>query len=739
MRLLAALLCIATLVPLPSAAAQETWSVDATVHVRTATTADYEWRIAGLASNVNLSLPVPDNATFLEAFEEGGARLSAGTSGDSVWVVSKSKPFTLRFRLEGQRDGPFSIFPAQVASAPDSPVSVGIVAPQGWTLSGFRNNEPDAPRDASGRFHHTGPSYVQWLVLEAGITDPGSDPAVAGPAVLREATAQIGASAVQWSLETTYDTDVYGRGWEVYLPDGATAITASTPVGDATTRREGDILHVTTPYPVGFGLGARSFTVDMQLPAPESYGGAFRQANLSVRAGEDDRVELQVSVADGLRYAGARVAGGVESALAPMRYTASGPLSVSVAVLPPAQAGHVQFTEGMFVVDAPQALANAARATARNASELLPHAAAFVQDTQARPFYVSYTSAPIFGWEQGFYSNGLNTMSIRASTLENATDGTPRLTPVGVLIHEATHGLIDRRMPDAPSDLSFLHEGLARVAESGIETRFDQDQVMDCSGGSLLTQQSCTIHSARPTAEDVQEYHRDGNVFPVGWSADEVPDAERGFLYDYSGLVLSAFAQRAPPGALDNALLTIERTEFTGSPQQDSETLLRILLDNAPGTTEQGLLYPGREAYSLSAGQFHSCMGALVAPPYPWQEDDVRAPPGGCPPTGYGPRNADLPTPPPEPEAEPEPSPVVIVTRAPPLVMSTPPPTPVPPDLTTGARDPLSEDEGDGEAPGAIVQPPGGAPPSAIPGPALALVLALMTAVAVALRRPRRR
>lgn len=644
---LALLLVLASL-PLPGAQAAG-WSVEATVSVTSATTADYTWKIG----TTNLRLPLPDNATFTDARDADGKKVSVTTQADELTISGGRAPITLAFSLQGERDGPFTTFPAQVASAGDSPVTVRIALPSGWGLAGARDSGDREP-DVLGAFHGTGPAYVQYLVHGPGVVDDGPVVGVTGHSVRRAATADVHADRVLWSLTTTYDTDVYSRSWDVHVPAGATVSAATTPFGALATQTVGDLLRITTPYPVGFGLGARSFTVNLTLPAPTPHGGTFREANLSVRAAEGDEVSIRARMADGLRYAGARAAGGDETA--PLVYEADGPLTVGLAFLPPPEADHVQFEQGHFVVDAPRALEAAARTTARNASEMLPRVASFAYDpADTRPFFVAYTDADVFGWEEGFYSNGLNTITIRAKTLEGVSDATPRITPVGVLVHEATHGLIDRRLPDAPHDLSFLHEGLARLAETRLERAFPASQIVACPVPT-----SCTRHSARPGAEDVQEFHKESRLFDVAWRASAAPDSERGFLYDYSGLVMNAFDARAPAGALGNALATIARTDFEGEPSADARRILDVFLANAPGTAAPAFLYPGREAAALTADQFRHCMGDLVAPPYPWE--DTRAPPGGCPATGYGARDAALPPPPgaaltPTPPPTPTPAP----------------------------------------------------------------------------------
>ncbi|HUR70329.1 MAG TPA: hypothetical protein VM370_13875 [Candidatus Thermoplasmatota archaeon] len=734
MRWLVALIVLAALFPLPTVAAAS-WSVDAIVAVKSETTADFTWRISGL--NQPLRLKIPDGGSFVEVRDDQGRVVQASATATEVNIAASSRPYTIRFALEGDDEAPFVSFPAQVASAPDSPVSVGITLPAGWSLSGFRDNDDDTP-DARGTFHKTGPTYVEFLALRPGFTDAGPDARVSGHAVRREAFANISREGMQWSLVTTYDADVYSRSWDLDVPEGASDIHAYTPLGELATTRTADGIAFQTPYPVGFGLGGRSFTVEMTLPPPDPHGGAFREANLSVRAAEGDTVSLVARLPEGAQYAGARVAGGREapstqsSVATPLRYEASGPLSVGVAFLPAPAAGHVQFEEGAFVVDAPRALEGVARATAANASALLPRVSSFAHDgNDARPFFVSYTDENVFGWEEGFYSNGLNTISIRASTLANVTDARAHLVPVGILVHEATHGLIDRRVPDAPHNLSFLHEGLARLAETQTEAYFP-DEVLECEKDFLS--QHCEVHSARPGAAELQQRYASGASFDIAWGANGVGDDVRGDLYDYSGLVLHAYVERAPPGALENALLHVGATRFAGPDGSDAGRLLDILLANAPGTTAQALLYPSAEAASLRPGEFAFCLGDLVAPAYPWDEGDVKRPRNGCPATGYGARDAALPAPPAAPTTD--------VTPTPPSASPSPvvaPPPKISPPITGATPDDLTPTPDGGEAPGAIVDATPGArqaPSIEVPAPAL---LGGMLCIAVAALLARRR
>lgn len=725
-------LCLVFLLSAPSAWGQEeTWSVEARVAVQADGSALYTWTITGL-TNTNLELPRPDGATLFDARDADGRALTVQNvtlaNGDpGVRVSIRARPATIRFDLAPALEGAFRIYPAQVAANPTSPVTVSLTLPEGWGLSGYREND-NADPDATGTFRLTGPSYVQYLVADAARPDPGPDARVVGDPVLREGFANLTQEGGTWALVTTYDTDVFGRDWEIYVPEGGRVLRAHTPFGRLDTTPTAIGVKVHTPYPVDFHLGARPFTVEMELPTPAPHGGAFRLTNLSVRAAEGDAVAVLVR-ADGLEVAGARISEGTRE-VSPLRFEASGPMSAGVAFLPPAAAGHVQLREGIFVVDAPSRLEAAARATAANASALLPRVASFAHDAaDARPFLVAYSeNESIFHWEAGFYSNGLNTISIRASTLANATDGRPHLEPVGVLLHEATHGLLDRRLPDAPHNMSFLHEGLSRLAETRTEAYFPTyPEIISCS--NTTTESRCNRHSARPDAESLHERFRAQRAFDAGWSATEVGDAERGDLYDHSGYVLHAYTLRAPSGALPNALAHIARTTFTGDDAADARAVVDILLANAPGTSEGALLQPGREASALPIDEFRFCLGTLAAPGYPWETERTRAPPGGCPASGYGAGDATLPPPPP-PEASVEgtPSPTPVVTRV----------LPKPPTTSTPAEEIPPPPLGERETGGAVVEPsdaPVVSSPIEIPAAGASLILALAGVAALTRRR----
>ena len=705
----AAVALILLLLPLllpAGAASSHAWSIDARVRVLSETEAEYTWTLDGI-TRTNLTLPVPDGARFVGSRDATGAlRTDEWTHpslGEVVSVHIEARAPTIAFELAGERDGPFSLFAAQVAADADSDVTVALALPAGWTLAGYRTNDDGDAPDARGVFHQRGPAYVQLLVLPDAVHDLGADPTISGPAVKRHAAARVGTDGVDWRLTTTYDTDVYRREWDVPVPEGATLVGASTPFGALDASLEGDVVKLRTPYPVGYGLGARSFTVDLRLPAPDAYGGAFRESNLSIHAADGDVITMEATLAPGLRAAGARVAGGVE--VAPLRFAAAGPLSVTIPFLPAAAPGHVQFTEGSFVVDVPLAREAAARETARRVSALLPEVADFAYPEELdRPFFVAYTDAPVFGWEEGFYSNGLNTISIRVTTLDEGAS----LEALSVLVHEATHGLLDRRLADAPRGLSLLHEGLARLAETRLEQGFDDDEIVRCEAGF------CRVRSARPAANATRDFYASGRALDPAWGAGSVASSEeRAFLYDHSGLVFHAYDTWAPEGALENALAHLDAATFTDEPDADARTVVGILLANAPGTTEEALLHPGRVWAARSLEQFRYCMGELVAPRFPGER--ATAPPGGCPAPGYGGSDAPLPPPP------------VVEEEAPPALPSPTAVAPTRPTFVVPTSFP-EEAPGEDDAPAGVVER--GLPSAPTPGAGLPLLLVAVAALA---------
>lgn len=720
--LLLALLIVAT-VPAP-AAASGVWKVDSTLSLvdgkareirrvtYDATVYSPTWRI-----------PVPAHATFVEAHDAQGT-LPVTKSASEVTITTRGKgasySFFVIFDATPQEVGPFRVLVAQVSAAPDSPVTVSTSLPAGWSRAGWRASGNLVP-DASGVFRATGPVYVETLALAAGFADADPDKRVQGNGVLREANVTLSASGGTLELTHVYDADVYSRDWTVAIPPRATFVEGTTPFGALAVTEDAGKVRFQTPYPTGYHLGGRSFTLRFALAAPDAYGGPFRQANVSVPAAVGDAVTVRVRLDEGHVFTGAQAVDAVE--VSPLVFRASGPTLVRVGFLPPTPAGFVRFEEPPFVVEAPAPLEAAARATARNASQLLPSVTAFLGAVdRERPFYVAYTDAKVFGWEEGFYTPGLNTVSIRASDLDAATT-TPRLRPVTTLVHEATHGLIDRAFPHGPDNLSFVQEGLARLAETHVERHFP-DQVVSCSGNR------CTRHSARPDAAELHAYYRAGASFDPTWRTSTVPEERRAFFYHYSGMLFHHYEQSVGPESLRVALRALALSEMGEDDAADAREVVETLLAYAEGMDEERLLHPGRAlAQRLSAEEFQSCMGSFVAPGYPFQPR-VAKPAAGCP--GLEP----LPQAPPQ-----EPEPVVTtptpVAKEPEPVVPTPPalsqaPTPVPstqePDATPTEAPPVdAEPVGRASAPQPATRP--------TPGPALPLALVALAAALALTRR----
>lgn len=716
---------LSLLAALPPVGAQSSWSVDGLLVVDSAEKATLVVTISGL-TNTRLTYSIPEGATFLEARDTADDPVTATVSGDDVEVQIRSRPVRLRYDLAPEDEAPLTHYSiAPLGAGTSSPTTMRIQLGTGWTYLGAADRTAPSPvlPTASGTFSRTGGGFFDYIVARPGLEVPPADPTVGGSIVKRLANASVTTAGTHVRLEQIYDTDVYSRDWQMPLPENATNIEVYSPMGAIEPTIDAGGMRIRAPYPTGYHLGARGFTIEYDLPPPEAHGGSFQRANISIRAQDDDEVWLNVTYAPGLIPTGALTAGAEEPA--PGLYHARGPLFVGAAFLPPATAARARFTEGFFVVDAPASMEAAARATARNASELLPGAASFaITGPIERPFFVTFTEADIFPWEAGFYSNGLNTISIRASALQNASDGKAHLEPVGILVHEATHGLIDRLMPEGPRGVALLHEGLARLAETRVEAAF-ADQIFQCT--QTARGQSCERESARPDAQEVRDYLRSGVTFPEGWTTSTASENERGFLYDYSGLVMHQYALRSPQGALASAVVNVSRQAWEDDEPDTPARIIDTLLAHAPGTSRDALLYPGKAAAQLTLEQFRYCMYGLVAPGYPW-EGDGTAPADGCPESGYGPSDAPLPALPPERETGLEPAPLP------------PTPSPLPAEPTTSAPssgeelptsgDGLVDGVGeDGEAPGALARP-------AVPGSGVAaLVAAALVALALLKRR----
>jgi hypothetical protein len=728
--LVLALLVVPALLPGALAQGSRVWSAASELSLVDAGKVVETRRITfdGRYYNPTWTVGVPPGGAFREATDASGA-LSGTVSGGKVTIPTRgqnvaSYTFTVVFDLKPRAEAPFLSFNATVPGDVDSPTSVKLSLPPDWSLEGWFGWSGSSP-DASGAFRRTGGQVVEFLVLPPGMPDPAPARPVEGHAVLREGVAALTEAGGRLNVTATYDTDVYGATWQLPLPEGATLAAASTPYGPMPATVADGLVSFTTPYKARHHLGARAFSLEFVLPPPDSFGGPYRGTNLSLAAVEGDTVTLRVTLDDALTRVG-DTAGGARR-VAPLRYEADGPMRARVAFLPPAPADAVRFTSGAYVVQAPRALEATARATAANASDLLPSALAYLGGADvSRPFYVAYTDADVFAWEEGFYTHGLDAISIRASELRAAPqDGKPHLTPVGTLVHETAHGLLDRAFLDSPDDLSLLHEGLSRLAETHVETHFP-NEVVSCATSGGRT--SCQRQSARPEPERAQAFLAGGTPFDVAWGADGASADARGFLYDWSGLVFHAYERAAGPDALRYAVAEMAAASFADDPQQDAATVVSTLLAWAPGLTQDQLLYPGEQVAKLPAGPFRACMGDLLPPAYPF-EAKGEPPASGCGWPAVGTR--DPPPPPPPRPATPTPPPVA---TTPPPVVPTPDPTPDPP------ADPVAETPGatldeKADAPAERTDAPPSQTPSAVPAAPLALLLPATLAAALLARR----
>lgn len=703
--LLVATFLLATFpVPLAQAAGQSVWvevqvGLDGTVrelhHVNYTGTSAVRWPFT-----------VPVGATFVDAFDALG-RLSVTQSGQSLEIKSGPRPFTIELERALEADGPLWSTEVSVTvwDGFDSSSS-SILLPTGWTVVGERVSE-GATSDG-GFTSAAGPHVGTFLLLPSGLPDAGPDPRASGDTAIRDALVTVGAASASMALEVVYDTDVYSAAWTFSLPEGSTFRSVSTPWGPVQATSTATSATFTLPYRAGFGLGGRPFTVLLDLAPPGAHGGGFRTLEASVPAAAKDKVSVAFelpagAVATGIRANSATVVDGTTA-------RATGPIAATLGYLPPQPPGTTRFTQGPFVVEAPAALDLAARAVVRNATELLPTAAAIVGGASVTsPFYVVYTHEDVFDWEAGFYSPGLNTISIRADSLQNSTDGRARLQAVSVLVHETVHGLLDRLVDGGPSDLSFFQEGLARLAEAHVELAFP-DEVMECTtnGG----RQSCVRHSSRPDPATAQDFLEGGTPFDPQWMARDAPEDQRGFLYDYSGMIFHNFERRAGQAALVQALNDIAAVPGDDDPAAAGRWLVDAMLLAAPALSREALLYPGLEAATLTATDFRGCMGALLAPGFPF--DPAPTLPGaGCP----------APTAPTEGERAGLTRPVVVPPTEDEPVVSTPViviPSPAPPVSSTPP----------GEVPAGVVEPSTGIQ---IPAPPLFLLVAAVIA-AIAIR-----
>ncbi|HWH09201.1 MAG TPA: hypothetical protein VNX21_08375, partial [Candidatus Thermoplasmatota archaeon] len=610
--------------PLPLAAAQTTYAVDATLELVDAGKAVERHVFTYGGGRQTWRLVIPEGASFVRAYD-AVSTLQATPNGDDLSVESRRSPFTVEYARVPFDDAPFTRVSTQVASAPASPTSVRLALPDGWSLVGQRASQ-GAAVDAQGVLRATGPQSAEFLLLPPGVEDAGPDPRVRGEPALREAVVDVAPAGASMAMTVVYDTDVYSRDWTLTLPDGATLRGVSTPWGEVAAEGATGTVRFTLPYPAGYGLGARPFTLTMDLAAPQPHGGAFRKVQASVPAAAEDVVRVEFRVAEGLVATGVHASEG--ATVEGLRASGDGPLAATLSFLPPTPAGSVRFEQHPWVVETPAALEAVARATAAAAASMLGEAAGFAGGGNVtRPFYVAYTDAPVFDWEEGFYSPGLNTISIRASELRNVTDGKAHLKPVQVLVHETTHGLLDRLVAGGPADLSFFQEGLARLAETKVEMRMS-DEVFDCTrtGG----RQSCVRHSSRPDPEKALAFAQSGASIDPAWKASQTPADQRGFLYDVSGMAMHRYERASPAGALEAALADLAAAPGPDDPGLAAVRLVDALLLQSPNLSREALLRPGHEAASLPLEEFRACMGPLVAPGFPF-DDPPRMPAAGCP------------------------------------------------------------------------------------------------------------
>lgn len=705
--LLAVLLLVAV-VPVPIAGAQSAYSVDASLEPTSLGKATERHRFTYDGGSTRWTLLIPEGATFVRAFD-GGGDLASTVSGSDLRVTSRSSPFTVLYERPLEAEGPLLRAMVQVASASNSPTTVQAKLPAGWALVGYRATG-DLVMDELGVLRDVGPQSVDLLLAPPGVTDPGPDPRMVDDRTVREAIIDVTPTSASLRLTVVYDTDVYSPDWTVAIPTGATFRKVETPWGAVGAVVANGAATFTLPYPAGHHLGPRAFVATMDLAPPVPHGGSFRKVDANVAAGATDRVTVTFALAPGMTPTG--ILTNQNATATTTTVDATGPVAATLAFLPPAPSGAVRFTTGPFTVEAPASLEVAARAVVRNATEVLPLAAGFAGGANVtRPFFVAYTHEPVFDWEAGFYSPGFNTISIRADSLDNSTDGRARLEAVSVLVHETTHGLLDRLVQGGPSDLSMFQEGLARLAETNVELAFP-DEVFECtrsSGG-----ESCLRHSSRPDAAELQAFHREGRAFDPAWSTKTTTPEERSFLYDYSGLVFHAYEKASPEGALLAALADIARTPGSEDPASAATWVMDALLFASPDLSRSALAYPGREAAGLDPTDFRGCLGDLVAPGFPFDPKPT-VPRDGCPvapaPTK---EERDALQRPATPTA-----PIVVVTpTAPtPKITSPPPSSPSPP------RD----------VPAGVIESPSA--PAPVPGAGVLVAVAAVALAALAARK----
>lgn len=363
MRRLLVLALALLVLPAPVARAGSTYGVDATVELVDADNAVERHVFTYDGGRVQWTLLIPDGATFVRAYDSGGA-LSTTATADELSVESRRSPFTVEYHRATKPDAPFTRVSTQVASAPTSSTSVRVALPAGWSLVGQRAST-GATVDAQGVLRAAGPQAAEFLLLPPGVADAGPDPRVHGQSAIREAIVDVSATAASMAMTVVYDTDVYSRDWTIALPDGATLRDVTTPWGAVDATTVDGAAKFTLPYPAGYGLGARPFTLAMDLPAPVAHGGAFRKVEASVPAASEDLTTVTFRVADGLLATGVHAS--KTATVANLTATGVGPVAATVSFLPPTPAGNVRFTQHPWVVETPGPLEQVARAPPRRA------------------------------------------------------------------------------------------------------------------------------------------------------------------------------------------------------------------------------------------------------------------------------------------------------------------------------------------------------------------------------------
>jgi hypothetical protein len=671
------------------------------------------------------TLHVPDNATVVEAHDAQGFLGNVTNADGTVTIKTPNRNvplpygFTVTFAKAPEGYGALRSVFAGVGNAGGAS-TLHVRLPAGWTLVG-EQAQPAMQPDAQGIYTAQEAFGATFAYLPPGVADAGPDGRVTGEGVLREGVANLTASGGTLTLTMTYDTGIYGT-VSTLVPAGATLIEARTAFGPTASRLVDGDAEIAHPYPFGAGLGARPVTLRFQLPAPVPFGGAFLNQSLNMPAGEGDTVTLVVNLAPGLTHVATRTRAATDAT--GLRMSAHAPFVADVAMLPPLPAGSTDFDAGIYHVRVPDSLAAQARAVALNATEQLARTSAFARgDHVDTPFYLTYSDDEsifaLFSGEEGFYSSGLDTISIRASDLANTTATRVDFPALSTLVHETTHGLVDRLVPEGYGNLSFFQEGLARLAENHLEVLFP-DQVVK------TTPTGWTRLSVRPDAGEVQSRYQSRAAFPLTWNAERA-GSDIGWLYDDSGLILRAYEERSDADALGRALVHLALRGPGPTDDAEAQAVVDAMLNESAGMTAASLLYPGATVASLPAGSFAACMGDLVAPPFP--SDPLPARPKDCgdapaargvgtfsadagPVPAHG-ENFTLPTAPP-----PTASPVQ------PTAGSGPTPVPVP----TAETPPT---DGGGPTPTSA----GGDETSPIPFPALPLVVALVAAAAVLARR----